>query len=155
MALRASVSYWRSKRKIHADAVKGSIVWFGIIAVIAIIVVMLAAWKFLGDATGKDLIIQIRATMFVGFPAFIVIWILRLISRRLVVNQALEHDAAERVAMVNAFKALEKEGKAEQSERLLILQALFRPATTPVDDTAPIAVVNQLLKQNNSNVEDR
>ena len=68
------------------------------------------------------------------------VWLIRLLVRNYLSHVHLAHDAAERVAMMQTYLALIEEGKLQdEGHRNLILQALFRPASSGIvkDDASP------------------
>lgn len=76
----------------------------------------------------------------VGAGAFIAIWILRLVSRVFLMNLHAYSDAGERVAMVKVYLAMmeHRPDTVSEQDRILILNALFRPGTgAGTDDGAP------------------
>jgi hypothetical protein len=75
-----------------------------------------------------------------GVPLGLLIWVLRFYSQDYRTNLALADDAHERHSMVLAFKALEFDGLIPAEERLVVLQALFRPHGRPPEDTVPVPV---------------
>ena len=73
----------------------------------------------------------------VSVPAFIALWGLRHVARLFVTNLERSSDAKMRETMTTTFLALSKEGSVEvgAQERLMVLDALFRPpAAAGTDD---------------------
>lgn len=72
-------------------------------------------------------------------PILGVAWVLRLVSRQFLEHLALESDAEQRVAMLRTFIALQRstDVKLDAKERILILEALFRPVDAKQPDVAP------------------
>ena len=76
-------------------------------------------------------------------------WIIRLISRIYIQNLNLYADAKHRAVLVRLFLALQNEGgvKADEKERVLLLNALFRPiGESKDDDLAPPSLLDLLQK---------
>jgi hypothetical protein len=72
-----------------------------------------------------------------AIPAVLIGWVLRLIHRVATTNLALMSEASERMAMVQTFLALIRDNVATEEDRILILQALFRPSSASGDEGAP------------------
>lgn len=71
-------------------------------------------------------------------PVVGILWVLRLISRLALGNWARSADAAERVAMIETFLALEKDGKTSAvDDRAIIIKALFRSGPGNGQDDGP------------------
>jgi hypothetical protein len=82
--------------------------------------------------------ISLTPLLVLGTPLFFVIWICRLVARQLQMNIAQRNDANERAVMTQTYLALLEQNKASENDRILILNALFRPTTAAgVDDGAP------------------
>ncbi len=147
MQLRASVTYWNEKRRNHERRSENNIKLFCGVGFVVTAIIIAAAYLLFEAVLQATWLLQVRASLLIFILLFLEIWGLKLISRRIVANQNLADDAAERTALVHAFKALEKEGKADNAERLLILQALFRPAAHLSDDTAPISLIEKMINR--------
>ena len=96
----------------------------------------------------EDGTIGLGAIVLITLPALAFFWFLRLISRIFVTNLHYMADAGLRSTMVTTFLALIEDDKnpVESDERLLILQALFRPAGESGDDAAPTNLLERLIK---------
>jgi hypothetical protein len=73
-------------------------------------------------------------------PSFFAVWLLRTTLRIALSNLALADDARHRVTMIQTFRSLlEHEEKLEAADRILMLQALFRPSpgSSRDDESAP------------------
>ncbi|MHA1570485.1 MAG: DUF6161 domain-containing protein, partial [Alphaproteobacteria bacterium] len=143
LSLRSSAGYWSRKRLGHRIA---AIVAGFAFPTIAIGIIYAVFWfatvgeglvrqlpglrDLTADATLSPAIIApVAGTMVVGLIVLFGIWILQLVSRFFFANLSLMSDAGERVAMVQTFLALSRDddNPADHSDRLLVLQALFRP----------------------------
>lgn len=136
LALQSSVSYWKDKRKGHATVMK----WMGFVTVLLSILTggafIYAAYTLLQVTIGD---IELwRLGVMLAISTFGV-WITRLSAKIFVSNLHLRTDADERVTMVQTYLALLREGSGpKEEERQLILQTLFRPATSGyIRDDAP------------------
>ena len=72
-------------------------------------------------------------------PGFFAVWMLRILLKVALSNLAIADDARHRVTMVETFLSLmEHTDKLDESDRILMLQALFRPIPGSNDeDTGP------------------
>ena len=85
----------------------------------------------------------------ITLPALVFFWFLRFIARVFVTNLQRHQDARERATMVQTYLALVKEGEnvAKPDERILILNALFRPGPGDAPDMAPPADLLDIIKK--------
>lgn len=137
IALKGPVTYWQDKKKDHI--VKSR--WFGGCTVCAFVIVGAAIITAIG-CFAPDLTldkIKLRHIGLLAVSATIGVWFIRVLVRNYLSHVHLLHDAAERVAMMETYLALLEEGNLEDKHQNLILQALFRPASTGIvkDDAAP------------------
>ncbi|MDB6076121.1 MAG: hypothetical protein JWO89_3761, partial [Verrucomicrobiaceae bacterium] len=67
------------------------------------------------------------------------IWGIRIVARIFMSNLHLRTECNERVTMILTYLALYKDNAAQDADRTLILQSIFRPCTTGIvtDDAAP------------------
>ena len=85
------------------------------------------------NSSSLDFLLQRIVVLII--PTFLIVWFLRITVRLFLTNSALADDAEERVTMVKTFRALlEHEEKMDPQDRILMLQALFRPAANASDD---------------------
>ncbi len=91
--------------------------------------------------------IGLGAIVLVTLPGLAFFWFLRLISRIFVTNLHNMADAGLRATMVSTFLALMKDetNPVSPDERLLVLQALFRPAGESGDDAAPTNLMEKII----------
>lgn len=152
LATEAPVKYWNDKATRHTiiGAIlmgafvllaigAGSFAYFGGSSLIELIASSSAALtETNGKAPDPTWGILARVTIFI-LPAFLLVWILRIIARVGLVNLALADDARERVAMTQSFLAfLSQEGKITEADKIVMLHSLFRPsALAGEDDAAP------------------
>lgn len=141
MKTQAPRTYWQSK-SIWNLCLSG-----GAFALFVLLVVIIAALVLSNSSSILDLVkdsegrIQVAAIVFFTIPALAFFWVLRLISRIFVANLLDWMDSRQRVVMVDTYRALVAEGSDEVSkeERILILQALFRPGPQGSSDDGPPA----------------
>jgi hypothetical protein len=136
------VTYWRSKARWHTVGATLSFAFF---------VVAVVGFLYAFEQWGREIIPQAISAMNVNggtalpyfalitVPALAGFWVLRLISRLYIVNLQRRSDAAERATMVETYVALSADEKRKPTpeERLLILQALFRPGPGDAADSSP------------------
>ena len=150
MRLQAPVKYWTKKARSHFWLSWG----FAAIAVIA----GGGFWLLLQPHVEKLLDVskgtgepdrwhwQLGIVIAGGFVA---IWFVRILVRLFLSNVHLHSDAKERLTMVQTYLALLSGGNAPKDEdRKLMLQTLFRPASTGLikDDAVPLTIVELATK---------
>ena len=137
----APTTYWSAKATKHGRSAKWFQAWFLVIAIGASISAYQIGATFLsGNDTATTLnSVLARLGLFIA-PGFFIVWILRIILRLGLSHEVIADDAEHRVTMVETFMSLlEHEEKMEPADRILMLQALFRPTPTRGgdDDAAP------------------
>lgn len=149
MGLRAPALYWKDKQKTHGTWSK---VW-GVVSFLGIV----------GAASGlgfqiHDLLKNTPANTapetwrlaVLALVAVFTVWGVRLIVRLFLSHQHLYTDAQERITMVQTYLSLmEGEHLASRSDRQLILQALFRPASDGLvkDEGVPFSLAEVITRQ--------
>lgn len=153
MAHTEPVAHWESKAKRHSRWATSYQIIF-----LATTIGFATAWitAFYLMATEQaivDLIFDrgnqfsLRPILILGLPAVFVLWILRLLSRRMTIERALAEDSRERAVITRAMLALEKQGVTSPEQRVLMLQALTRPSSvTAADDSAPMSLLEALIR---------
>ncbi len=144
----APTKYWTDKAETHSRLGK----WF--LAAFAAAAVGLAGTAY---ALGLDLVaaiaqaqgnaadglvgLETALSRFLVFlvPTFFAVWLLRIVLRIALSNLALADDARHRVTLIQTFRSLlEDQKKLEAPDRILMLQALFRPLPgAREDESAP------------------
>ena len=149
LALKAPITYWNKKANGHAWMLSiWAVVFTGVIA--AFLYNVQEIFKHMTDAVsgltvapptgGVPVVLEAETwTLFlaVTLPIFLGIWLLRLISKTLLSHQNQMNDAKLRAVMTNTFLSLMAEGKADEKDRILILNALFHIPSYSSDDGAP------------------
>lgn len=151
----APVKYWRSKATRH--------VWFGgfMLTLFVAGCSLAAIYGFnlgsefssivqesgavsITDSTQSESTSSLLQLAFSKFlvlliPGFFAVWVLRILLKVALSNLAIADDARHRVTMVETFLSLmEHTDKLDESDRILMLQALFRPIPgSNDDDTGP------------------
>jgi len=151
LALRAPTTYWSAKQNRHR--------WFSIAYGMAFgAMIAVGLWTFAAygveilskasDDAAKSASIVPRLVE-IGVPAFLGIWLLRIVGRMLSTHLQLLEEAGERATMVKTFLALMKDEErgslVRDEDRILILSALFRHSSTSGTDDAPPASWFDLL----------
>ena len=149
MRLKGPTKYWRDKKWAHLWV---STVAFAIFA-FAVAGGIYAVWKYGAGVLdmlpkAEDGTIGLGSIALVTLPALAFFWLLRLISRVFVTNLHHMTDAGLRATMVTTFHALmtDETNPVSADERLLVLQALFRPVGEGPDDAAPTNLMENLIK---------
>ena len=156
MRLKASVAYWGDKKKLHSDAradAVGQLVWLAVLGGLGATLVFIVAMMFMLEASGIDatgwfdltppagrtvaLSAYVVVTGAVGTVLTALFWAARILVRNYMTERRLEGDAEERRTMTQTYLALVDQGAASEDERLIILNALFRPSPDqPTGDEA-------------------
>jgi len=147
MELAASEYYWGNKQREHkkrgelADLHYSNMLIVGLLAVAG-------CWGMAALIAGLPPTnsLSLTHTLFFALPVLLYVWVLRHYAQERKQNLRMADDAEERVAMVKTFLALEVEDKATREERLVILNALFRPYAASGDENVPF-VSSEMLKQ--------
>ena len=137
LRLEAPVKYWQDRADATSKAAKLSLFAFAAFAFAIIGVLVVFGPEFLERVSAIKNIGPFTTLAFVSIPGLTALWGLKHVARLFVLNIERSSDARLRETMTTTFLALTKEGTATvgQDERLLILEALFRPpAPTPSDD---------------------
>lgn len=137
LRLEAPVKYWQDRADATSKVAKLSLIAFSAIATAIIGVLVVFGPEFLERVSAMDNVGPFTSLAFVSIPALTALWGLKHVARLFVLNIERSADARLRETMTTTFLALTKDGTATvgQDERLLILEALFRPpAPTPSDD---------------------
>lgn len=147
LATEAPATYWKAKAARHRWVAVAAAVLFSVVGGAAIFWLSknLSNIHSLHVVPPSDALMNEAPTAlnswlttFVAFivPFFFVVWFLRLVVRIFLSNLALADDASERVMMLQTFRSLleHDEGKLQPEDRILMLQALFRPAVRASDD---------------------
>lgn len=146
-ALKASVEYWSAKVAHHKFYSIVFAIAAMVAAVIAIIGLCVEIRMLLHDAGQTPPWWKLGVLLIL---ATFSIWFVRIIVQLFQSHIHLEGDARERVTMIQTYLAMLKEQVGpEKDHRLLILQTLFRPASTGIikDDAAPATWLEILVSK--------
>lgn len=154
MNLMAPVKYWRGKSRSHR---KGESFW-GIFLIVYILIASVVSyfsfkelWSTVGEGqlSGKHFLLVAA----IGSGLTLLFWVARTIMRIFLGERHLRTDADERRVMTQAYLALIRSGGATESERMIILTALFRSASDGIiaddssGDVSIPAMVARILEQ--------
>jgi hypothetical protein len=148
LALRAPVEYWETKGKRHHKNMwlSGAFAVFSLIGAPSV----LSYWIHdLLKNTPVDKAPESWRLATLALVSLFVVWAVRLLVRIYLSQTHLATDAAERVVMAKTYLALlEGEKLPEQTDRQLILQALFRPASDGIvkDEGIPPSFLEMLTR---------
>ena len=154
MKLRASVQYWTDKSKEHRTQARAQKYWLIGYFVTASFVAAASIYLMFGQivALAKDMGERASAPLLLiaGSTVLFVsalIWIGRILVRIFFDERLRALDAAERATMAETYSALTHENLVDQSERIVVLTALFRPTVDNQgrDDGAPEALQHTIL----------
>ena len=147
LSLREPATYWTEKARSHL--VGAAIGFIGLLAAASVIVafVMWAPSLVLTSEVVGNL--KYASVLLVALPALALFWIMKAIARIFVTNIQLHADAGLRHTMVTTFISLMQDPKNQMSteDRILILQALFRPAGAEAHEEGPPNWVDVLLRR--------
>ena len=152
LRLEAPVKYWQDRADATSKVAKQSLFAFSAIAIAIIGVLVVFGPEFLERVSAMDNVGPFTTLVFVSIPALTALWGLKHVARLFVLNIERSSDARLRETMTTTFLALVKEGAAtvDQDERLLILEALFRPPALAPSDDGHWGGLSALLSRRNS-----
>lgn len=141
---------WKEKANSHRW---GFYVWFAIFTISAGGVgwYLVSHIKVIADSIPKDKdgALSYSSLIFFIVPVVAFGWVLRLISRFINNQLVLSDDARHRDVMTKTYLALvaEKDSQVDQKDRLVMLNAIFRPLPgAQVEDIAPPTIMDLLKK---------
>lgn len=148
MRLHAPATYWRDRADAASKATRWALAAFSFIALVIV---------GLSIAFGPELLERLAAVegagnlaplALVSIPALIALWGLKHTARYFVANFDRSADARMRETMATTFLALTREGGGvEKEERLLVLEALFRPPASAGTDDGHFGGVFEVLNR--------
>ncbi|MEN2787851.1 DUF6161 domain-containing protein [Sphingomonas qilianensis] len=144
MKLKAPVEYWQAKSVEHKFAEKKAwrtlTSYFGI-AIIALAVTFYAAVALLLSSTTKATSPIVAVIVSAGLAAIsaLIFWVGRILTKLYLSEHHLRYDASERAVMTETYLSLTETGAATESDRQIILGALFRSSSDGIvkDDGMP------------------
>jgi len=153
LALSAPTTYWSAKQVRHRGMSIRYAVAFALMVTAGMIAFCVWGLPVLSAASEMSAGggAYVPRLLEIAIPAFLAIWVLRIVGRLLSTHLELMEDAGERATMVKTFLALmhdQASGKAmvQDQDRILILSALFRPSVSKgVDDAPPASWFDVLM----------
>ena len=128
LRLNTPAAYWQEKAASASGAARRALTVFTAAALVIIGAIILFGPEFLVRLAAVEGIGSFAPLALVSIPTQIALWGLRHFARLFVANLERSADAGMRATMTTTFLALTKEqGNIEKEERLLVLEALFRP----------------------------
>lgn len=149
LANEASVKYWNSEATKHELSSK---LWLTLL-IAGIILSLIGMNKYFHEIpellTENSKLEGIGAILLFSFPIFIAMWGLKILHAGYKLNLIKYHDARERAIMTQTYLSLLAEDRASENDRILILNALFRPSSSHSsnDDGAPVHWFDMLLER--------
>lgn len=147
MQLRAPVEYWNQKSKEHeAAAVKlrKNLQAYFVVFILLMALAFGISGNFIINQDDRDVSGSITAIYFILSAGLAVLstigfWIGKLLTKLYLSERHLKTDADERAVMTKTYLALTKENSSTDSERQIILAALFRSISDGIvrDDGPP------------------
>ena len=159
MGLQAPVEYWNAKATTHRakeQSLRGWLAGYFILTVLAMAVVFGVAGNFLLNHTvpvGQQQPIALYLVVTGGLTVLstLAFWIGRVLMKLYLSEHHLRNDAEERAVMTTTYLALKHEDAASDTERQIILSALFRNAPDGIvkDDGPSDGLLQALLSRAN------
>lgn len=149
LSLKAPVKYWSDKKKHHRFLAT----IFGFLTLFLFGETgqgLAEAWIILNDISLKNAPAHWQLGTLV-VSAFLALWVLRIFSKLFLTHVHLQIDSGEREVMTETYLSLLRDGSGiATDDRTIILQNLFRPATTGIvhDETMPpnmVELLNRLV----------
>lgn len=141
MALQAPVKYWEDlaahySKRGNGRSVLAWLVGLGLAGGLVLVAVGLAD-EFPDTPPPYWLLFAILLI------AGLLIWVLRLLARGFVSDRHLAEEARTRAIMTKTYLALLRKGEAEETDRRLVLENIYRPFTTGLigEETPPVTLV--------------
>lgn len=134
LSLMAPVEYWKEKARGHKTAeewARGFVIAFFVVALPALIAMFgFSGWYLLNHVTSETPAgLYVVASAGLATTAGVLFWIGRLLTKLYLSQHHLRQDADERAVMTTTYLALTAEQAASDSDRTIILNALFRPTS--------------------------
>ncbi|MFC4270287.1 hypothetical protein GQF03_00870 [Sneathiella chungangensis] len=140
LQLEAPATYWSSRKTNQRWAAA----LFAVIFIACILGALGLAYKYVDEIfahipRNNNGDIGLASIVVVSIPAAAIAWGLRVFAKLFIHNLNLASDAAQRQTMVATYLALANDEKANlgNDERILILNALFRPTDADKNHDAP------------------
>ena len=150
MRLHAPATYWRDRADSATRATKWALAAFSFVALAIVGLFIAFGPELLERLAAVEGAGSLAPLALVSIPALIALWGLRHAARLFVANFDRGADARMRETMATTFLALTREGGGvEREERLLVLEALFRPPVGAGTDDGHFGGVFEVLARRN------
>jgi hypothetical protein len=131
MKLKGPVQYWTAKAEIHRtaeNAARQRLYWYFPLALIFLVALFAVGGSVILNTPKDDLHPGALFVASAGLAAIsgLLFWIGRLLTKLYLSEHHLRHDAEERAVMTTTYLALIVESGAVESDRQIVLNALFR-----------------------------
>ena len=135
MKLRAPVEYWEGKageHKTREGTARKSLYWYFPVTIVIMAIAFTAAGWFLinhpdTETAKAPVALYVVVSGGLLLLSSIAFWIGRILTKLYLSEHHLRNDAEERAVMTTTYLALTNEGAAAETERQIVLNALFRP----------------------------
>ena len=151
LRLEAPANYWGKEANRAHRAAMGNLGLFAVMAFTMIYILVGHGPDFLGKLANIENGVSYASVALISLPALTALWVLRHVARLFVTNLERSNDARMRETMTATFLALTKEGAStvEQKERILVLEALFRPLGKKQTDDGQFGGLLDILGRRN------
>ncbi len=148
LKLRSVSSYWAQKAKTHRIGFWFWTALFFGVATGGTTTLVYYGTAFVLDVASTSEAIPLSNLVVITIPALIFFWIMRMLSRFVVNNLRRADDANERRMMINTYLALlaKAETQVTEDERVLLLNAIFRPGPGDAKDDGETSLLTELLR---------
>ena len=152
----APAEYWGKKARKHAWTGRATMALFFVLSAVfayyahelaSILVDSITAATAASGPDAQESWVNAQGSFQLAFtrilvilvPGFFAVWLLRVLLKVGLSNLAIADDARHRVTLVGMFRSLTEHGaQVSEADRILMLNALFRPTPgTTDDDTGP------------------
>lgn len=153
LRLQAPATYWRKRAEVTSLAAKFALVFFAAGAIFLAWAVVEHGPSLLARLAEVGEVDSLGTLAMLSIPTLTVLWVLRQIARLFVTNLESSADAKLRETMATTYLALAKEGTGSvgEKERLMVLEALFRPPAPHNADDGHFGGALEILTRRNSN----
>ncbi len=155
MKLKAPVEYWQQKSADHGSReakARGALYIYFPVALVLLAITFISAGAFLlrhpdTDQAKSPIALYVVVSGGLFLLSTVAFWIGRLLTKLYLSEHHLRNDAEERAVMTTTYLALTTEGAATETDRQIILGALFRSTPDGIvkDDGPSDASVQGLL----------
>lgn len=152
LRLQAPAAYWRERAEVTSLAAKRALGFFAMGAIFVAGAVSNFGPDLLARLAEIGAVDSLGTLAVLSIPALAGLWVLRQIARLFVTNLESSADAKMRETMATTYLALTREGTGSvgDKERLMVLEALFRPPAAHKGDDGHFGGALEILTRRNS-----